>query len=78
MEGPAYGDNNVTIVSWLNLANRGVDFGWGTEIHMGPPIVQTCDGDIQLSPYRNDGSVVVSACLQPKQRFVKCITSPIL
>ncbi|KMT17933.1 hypothetical protein BVRB_2g034560 [Beta vulgaris subsp. vulgaris] len=78
MEGPAYGDHNITVVSWLNLSSHGVDFGWGKEIHMGPPIVQTCDGDIHLSPYKNDGSLIVGVCLQPNEKFVKYITSPIV
>ena len=58
------GNPNVVVTSWLNLPFRGLDFGWGKEIHMGPGN-HDFDGDMVILPgYVNDGSVVVAVGLQ--------------
>ncbi|XP_010669388.2 spermidine hydroxycinnamoyl transferase [Beta vulgaris subsp. vulgaris] len=77
IRGPSYGDQNVLVMSWLNLMGRSIDFGWGKEIHMGPPIVYAGDGDFMITPYKDDGSVVVGVSLQPKQKFQEYMSYPI-
>ena len=64
--GVFYGNPNLGVASWLNLPVRGLDFGWGEEIYMGPGSHDfNEDGDVMILPgYNNDGSVVVAVGLQ--------------
>uniref|UniRef100_A0A803N1X1 Uncharacterized protein n=1 Tax=Chenopodium quinoa TaxID=63459 RepID=A0A803N1X1_CHEQI len=56
-------DHTVAVVSWLNIGGLGIDFGWGKEVHMGPPLVYAPDGDVILTQ-KDDGSIVVRVCVQ--------------
>ncbi|XP_074274275.1 spermidine hydroxycinnamoyl transferase-like [Silene latifolia] len=71
-------DYNVDVMSWLNLSDLRIDFGWGKDFYTGPCIVNGFDGDIMLFPCDNAGSVVVSVCLLPKEKFLEYVNSPIV
>ncbi|XP_021858544.1 spermidine hydroxycinnamoyl transferase-like [Spinacia oleracea] len=63
-DAPFYGKPNLGVISWLTLPIYGLDFGWGTEIYMGPG-AHDSDGDcIMLPGPMDDGSVKVAICLQ--------------
>uniref|UniRef100_A0A803LC77 Uncharacterized protein n=1 Tax=Chenopodium quinoa TaxID=63459 RepID=A0A803LC77_CHEQI len=66
-------DQTVGVVSWLNLGGFGIDFGWGKEFHMGPPLVYASDGDVLITQ-KDDGTVVVRVCVQSNLKFQEYIS----
>ncbi|KAL9226888.1 hypothetical protein vseg_002649 [Gypsophila vaccaria] len=75
---PCTHDNNVDVLSWLNLSDLGIDFGWGKEFYTGPCFANGFDGDIMLFPGDSAGSVVVSACLHSIEKLLEYINSPVV
>ncbi|KAK6156638.1 hypothetical protein DH2020_010886 [Rehmannia glutinosa] len=63
-KGDFYGNPNLAIISWTGLPLYGADFGWGSEIHLGPGPMGF-DGKTFLIPGREgDGSFNVAIWLQ--------------
>ncbi|KAJ8448825.1 hypothetical protein Cgig2_011446 [Carnegiea gigantea] len=71
-KGIFHGNPNLGVASWLNLPVRGLDFGWGEEIYMGPGSHDfNEDGDVMILPgYNNDGSVVVVVLTEEENQIM--------
>ncbi|KAH7855719.1 hypothetical protein Vadar_028089 [Vaccinium darrowii] len=62
--GAFYGNPNVEVTSSLGLPQKGVDFGWGKEIHMGPGSVAFDGKSFIMDGPNEDGSLIVALRLQ--------------
>ncbi|XP_021744160.1 spermidine hydroxycinnamoyl transferase-like [Chenopodium quinoa] len=69
---PSIDHGKVEVISWLNLGCSGVDFGWGFETYMGPPMVHGRDGTFMITPFKLDGSMVVGLFLRNKSNVQFC------
>ncbi|KAF7147566.1 hypothetical protein RHSIM_Rhsim03G0258500 [Rhododendron simsii] len=63
-QGAFYGNPNLEITSWLGLPLKGIDFGWGKEIHVGPGILAFDGKSFIMDGPNEDGSLVVALRLQ--------------
>ncbi|GER39516.1 HXXXD-type acyl-transferase family protein [Striga asiatica] len=73
-KGDFYGNLNLAIISWMGLPLYGTDFGWGSEVHVGPGQMGF-DGKTFIIPGREgDGSLNVAIWLQDEHMgaFKKC------
>ncbi|KAH7834173.1 hypothetical protein Vadar_013406 [Vaccinium darrowii] len=63
-QGAFYGNPNLEVTSWVGLPLKGVDFGWGKEIHVGPGSVNLDGKAFIMDGHNEDGSLVVALRLQ--------------
>ncbi|KAI8565736.1 hypothetical protein RHMOL_Rhmol03G0284300 [Rhododendron molle] len=63
-QGAFYGNPNLEITSWLGLPLKGIDFGWGKEIHAGPGSVAFDGKTFIMDGPNEDGSLIVALRLQ--------------
>lgn len=62
--GAFYGNPNLEVTSSLGLPQKGADFGWGKEIHMGPGSVAFDGKSFIMDGPNEDGSLIVALRLQ--------------
>lgn len=63
-QGAFHGNPNLEITSWLGLPLKGVDFGGGKEIHVGPGSVAFDGKSFIMDGPNDDGSLIVALRLQ--------------
>nr|XP_043620288.1 spermidine hydroxycinnamoyl transferase-like [Erigeron canadensis] len=58
------GNPNMELISWLGIPFKGLDFGWGRSMYMGPATINVDGKGIIFPGDSGDGSVSVALCFQ--------------